>query len=327
MPEITEKDLHRARLEFRATGDTTEPLFRELADIARALVKYGRLPASYSPYGKWDEEARIEILQAWIADKLLRGGGLGSLLDRADTVSGFRRMAEVSLRQFVLNQRQRSQAQNLYWRTDQILNEDERFVILQKASRAQDAVWTLSGHEHDIFGGDDRQLLAIAWSLGDFELIRYKASADKLSPLLSSGDLERFIAGMLHAGGAMKLSQLAKALELRFDLGPTAHESFQAEHPPVVASQDSIADDQALRESALTVVADLTARQVAVLLGRRAEETWDALAEELGCSPATIANEERRIAATVERHSENEHEKQQLLRITGDLLYEKSGYA
>jgi hypothetical protein len=61
-----------------------------------------------------------------------------------------------------------------------------------------------------------------------------------------------------------------------------------------------------------------------VLLDRRAEVTVEALAEELGCSVGTVANEEKAIARVLRRHCENSEEEAELLKIVGDLLYEGS---
>jgi len=234
-------------------------------------------------------------------------------------------MAEQSLRQHILNQRERSQAQNLYRRIAEMLASNQRFEVVRESARPQDVVWGLRGHTADEpFAGDDRRLLSLSWSLGDFELIHYKSSAAKLSPLLSSPELERFIAGLVEIAGPISHGKLADALRLRFNLGEM--EQVPADAPALqLASDQSIEDDHLLHQQALAAVSELSHRQTKVLLGIRAETIKEDLAEDLGCSAATIANEEKRIRLIIERHSEGGAEARNLLRIVGDLLYEHSG--
>lgn len=323
---MTEEELLRARRELRETGQISAPLARELARVAGFLVWRGHLPDSYAPYGEWNKEAEAEVLQDWLAERLLRGGGLLALLDQARDASSFRRLAEISLRQFVLNRGLRSQSKNLYSRMLEILRDDEGFAVERDAARTHDIVWRLSTQSpRAAFDASDEELLSLAFSLGDFELIRYKASAAKLAPLLSSGELRRFVVGMLEAGGPMTLTSLSKALALRFDLSEADFDSLQAEKPPLLRSEERVDRDVILRASALAVIAELSRRQSLILLGTRAEVTMQVLATELGCSLGTISNEQQRVGALVKRHSEDGPEAGELLKIVGDLLYEHSG--
>ncbi len=321
--DVTDGELRAARRQLRSGGQPAAPVLAELRHVVRWMVRGGGLPPSYAPYGMWDDEAEDELFQGWLAERLLAGGGLQSLLDRARTPAALRRMSERSLRQWLLNRRARSQTQNLYWRTSKLLREDERFICVREAARPADAWWSLCDRE-DVpeWTGDDRRLLAVAWSLGDFQVIRYKADARKLSPLLGTADLARFVEGMLAATGCrLTLAQLARALELRFGLHVVRVEELEAVPEPE-QPQPGVDAQVALAATVRAIVAELTPRQAVVLLGTRAEETWDAMAAELGCSPATISNEQRRIGQVVERHAEDAAERDVLLRMTGDALYE-----
>jgi hypothetical protein len=288
------------------------------------LVFRGNLPTSLSPYGSWDDEAIEEILQGWLERRLLRGGLL-AILDRAVTPAGFRRLAERSLRQWLLNERERSYSQNLYARMARMLEEDEEvFHLRQQESRPQDVWWTTrAARDANLFSGAERDLASAAWSLGDFALLRHNEQ-ERLSPLLSGEDIRRFVIGMFEATGcALTLNQLTGALKLRFDLRAPVFEALPADDELVVGS-DRVADDAVLRDTAKTVLGELTARQADVLLGTRAGESLDSLAQRHSCSPATIYNEQRRIASIVLRYSENNNERDRLLKIAGDLLYEDS---
>lgn len=315
----------RAKEAFEGDRQVTRPLLDELAKVARFLIRNGHLPPSYAPYGQWDQEAAEELLGEWVSEKLLgkEGGALAALFDSARTAKSFRVLAERSLRQFVLNRRERSQSQNLYDRARSLLGSEERFVVIRDAARAQDVVWGLAADPpRAAFSGGERELGGLAYSLGDFELIRYKDTAAKLAPLLSSEELIRFTQGMIVAAGPLTLSALMDALELRFDLAPVTFESLQAEKPPEPVRDLTVEEEVVLRETALVSIAELTGRQSRVLLARRAEVTVEALAKELGCSVGTVANEEKAIARILRPHCEDSEEEAQLLKIVGDLLYE-----
>ena len=318
-------ELARAREAFERDGEVTRLLLGELEKIAGFLISGAHLPPSYAPYGRWDAEAAREVLGEWVAEKLLAGGGLAALFDVTTTPRSFRTLAERSLHQFVLNRRRRSQSQNLYERARKILAEDERFLIVRDAVRRQDVVWGLRADPpRPAFPGGERELGAFAYSLGEFELIRYKDTAAKLAPLLSSTELTRFIEGMIAAAGPLSLSSLMQALELRFDLAPVGLDSLQDDDPPEPVTRLTVEEEVVLRQSALGAIAELSGRQSRVLLGRRAEVTVEALAQELDCSVGTIANEEKAIAAVLRRHCDGAEEERELLKIVSDLLYEGS---
>jgi hypothetical protein len=313
----------RAKEAFEQDQTVTRPLLDELATVAGYLIKNGHLPASFGPYGQWDQEAADELLGEWVGEKLLRAGGLAAIFDSARTPKAFRGLAQRSLRQFVLNRRERTQSQNLYERSRDLLGADDRFVVVQDTARPQDILWGLAADPpRAAFSGGDRELGGIAYSLGDFELIRYKNSATKLSPLLSGPELTRFIEKMIVAVGPLTLTSIMRALELRFDLAPVAFDSLQEEDPPEPVTYLSVEEEVVLREVGLASVAELTERQSRVLLGRRAEVTVESLAEEMGCSVGTVANEEKSIARILRRYCDGADEEAELLKKVGDLLYE-----
>lgn len=323
---LGQSELLDAKHRFVNVGEITEPLFAELAMVAHFLIQNGHLPPSYAPYGLWNEEASQELLQEWITEKLLLAGGLAANFDSAANPKSFRVLAERSLRQFVLNRRQRSQSQNLYERTMRLLKDDQSFEIAHPAERPQDVVWALRDQPpRAAFDGSERELLAFAYSLGEFELIHYKASAEKLAPLLATEELTRFTSGMINAAGPLSLGQLMVTLELRFDLAPVSFHSLQADNPPEPESDRNLEDEVVGRASGLTVIAELTSRQSRVLLSRRAEVTIEETATELGCSVGTVANEQEAIARVLRRHCQGADEEHELLKIVGDLLYESSG--
>ena len=285
---MNERELRDGAQVLRARGEVTDALRRELEAVVRWLVFAANLPTSMSPYGKWDDEAAEELLQAWLEERLLRGH-LQALLDRARTPDALRRLAKRSLRQWLLNHRRRSYSQNLYLRLQKLLD-DPPFVRRQEAARPQDTWWTLeSAPNAPLFAKPERELESVAWSLGDFELLRY-SEREKLSPLLSAADLRRFAEGLLRRTGcALTLGMMLRALRHRFGLDEPAHEPLdRPERELALAAADAVAEGAVIRRQAKAVLEELAQRQRDVLLGTRAGETLEQLAARHRCAVATI---------------------------------------
>jgi hypothetical protein len=314
---VTDARLQELRRLLRQ-GQLEPDLVDELRSIVARLVRLRLLPPSYAPYGQWDEEAAEELFASWYERRLLGRGQLQLMLDRARTAGAFRRLAEQSLRQHLLNQRARSQAQNLYWRVVELLGEDQDFELVRDAARPQDRWWRRSGTGAVEWSGDDRTLVAAAFALGDFTIIRYRADAKKLSPLMDADELKRFVDGLMARTGALTPTLIMRALERRFDLGAVSEEELTEAVAPSAQTVD-IGADLALTDAARSVIAELTARQIEVL--RLSEsDTVDQMARALQCSVGTVHNEQRRIAAAIERSAEPD-EREELLKKVADLLY------
>jgi len=319
---VTNDEYRDIRRRYREAEEIDPLLARELRQIASRLVRFGGLPSAYAPYRVWDREAEEEVFQSWYAGRLAKRGQLQALLDRAATIEAFRRLGERSLRQHLLNQRERSQVQNLYARTARLLRDDDDFTAFVEAARPQDAWWGLAVWQApEQFGGSERDLIAAAWGLGDFEIVRFRPDAKKLSPLLAAAELKRFVAGLFGAVAALlTLSLFARAFEQRFDLGATQLASLDEE--PLEVAAESEPDEFELEQTAVAIIAEMSKRQAEVLIGTAAEETQDRMAARLDCSVGTINNEQRRVGAIVDRHAETDEQRGHLLRKVLDLLHE-----
>jgi hypothetical protein len=325
---VTDARLRQLRREVRR-GELSEDLVGELRTIVRRLVRLRLLPPSFAPYGRWDEEAAAEIFNAWYTDRLLGRGHLQALLDRANTVGAFHRLCERSLRQHLLNAKDRSQTGNLFARLTALLHDDPAFVRTRDAKRPQDR-WYFLATSDDVpreFAGEDSVLVAHAWGVGDLTVIRYRAAARKLSPVLDADELKRFTESFLtRVGCALTPALIMRGLATRLDLGEVRVEHLD-ELAPAGALADRVesADDQvALREAAIALLGELSARQALILRRTAAEDTVVQVAAAAGCSAGTVVNEQRRVGQIVSRVSENDVERDQLLNILADLVYSTS---
>jgi hypothetical protein len=279
-----------------AGGDPPAELLDDCRRTVRLLVRTAGLPAHYSPFGVWSDEAVDEVFADWTAARLVARGQLLAMLQRAPALPVFRRMAETSVRQHLVDGLVRSQSANLYDRTTRLLGNAQLFA---SAGSGSGRLWSVIDGPQEPFAGDDRQLLAVAWSLGEFCVIRYDADARKLSPLLEAAELQRFVLGLLQAG-SMTAGTMMRAMQLRFaledptpasDLDPDAHASTGADPGVEVVVADLVT----------ATLADLTTRQAAILVGIENEVPGRELAVQLGCSTGTISHERGQIAAVLAR--------------------------
>jgi hypothetical protein len=312
--------LRALRRRVRA-GETPPELVDELRGVARTMARSRRLPPSYAPYGWWDDEAADELFAGWWADRLVGEGRLLALLDRVPDLPRLRRLAERSLRQHLLNVQDRSQARNLFARLVALLASNTgRFRLVQDASRPQDRWYALADATSlEPWAGPERLLIAHAWALGDFVVIRYRAAAAKLSPVLDTAELERFVTGLLQrAGAAFTPGLIMRALSARFTLGDVALEPIN-EAAPLSSAAAGPESEVLLRDTARSLLDELTQRQAAIL-HRSGDRVVD-IAGALGCSVGTVINEQRRIGAIVTRASGDDDERAALLNLMADLLY------
>jgi len=318
---VSARRVAELRRQVRA-GELPEELIAELRSVAERLVRLRLLPPSFSPYGQWDEEAAQEIFSSWYTERLLARGHLQMLLDRAGSSGALRSLAERSLRQHLSSSRERTQTQNIYWRLNTILQGGHPFVLVESATRPQDR-WYATRAGASPWPGNDRQLIAHGWALGDFTVIRYRADATKLSPLLDSNELARFAEGLMAStGAALTPALIMRVIVARFDLHESESEPFEeAKQTAEVASK--LPEQLALRQSALAILAELTPRQVQVLR-LTPQDTVVEIAERVRCSTGTVVNEQRRIGQLIIGMSEDDGERDRLLNILADLVYSSS---
>jgi len=318
---MSESEYRRLRANLLAGTDAPPELLNELRQVAERLVRSRMLPPRLAPYGVWNEEASEEVFQAWAAKRLFGRGDLRGIVARSGSGAVFRTLAERSLRQFLLNERARSEAQNLFGRVREQLQNDDAFRCFIESPRSQNAWWGLSAWEEPpAFNDDERRLRLAAWSVENVTVIRYSASARKLSPLLDREELNRFLHGLFEALQALlTISHVMNGLRERLALD--ASETVPMEGAPEPSSAQDVAGELAIRETALLVIAELSSRQARVLLDTAAGRPLAAIGAALGCSAATVLNEQNRIGAVIRRMSADKEQQELLLKTVTDLLY------
>ena len=139
---MNEAEYVSARATVIAGGDPPAPLLGECRRTVGLLIRTAGLPAHYSPVGVWSGEAVEEVFADWAASRLVGRGQLLAMLQRAPALRVFRRMAETSVRQHLIDSLRRSQSANLYDRVSRLLAGSERFTSAGSGSARR---WWLVG--------------------------------------------------------------------------------------------------------------------------------------------------------------------------------------
>lgn len=202
----------------------TPELYAFLTRLVVVAQRTRALAPAPVPGGRWDDpDAVAETVQAWLAEALLVGGLLQAF-DVCLTPKALSRYLERALRNWLISRSRRAAGPRLLERAVELLDADEAFVALREARAVAERWWGLAAWSNpDLFGGRDEDVVAAAWALGDFALLRYPSS-ERSDPVLSGEDLHRFLHDLLArtgrglSGGALRRG-FPRSVQLRLRLG------------------------------------------------------------------------------------------------------------
>jgi hypothetical protein len=281
-------------------GEMTPKLYAWLGRLVAIAQATRALAPSPVPGGRWDDpDALAEALHAWLEESLLRGG-LQQAFDRCDSPRALSRYLERSLRNWLVARSRRAIGPRLLERTGELLGDPEQgFLLVADARVPADRWWGLAEWSATprLFAGEDETLIASAWGLGDFALLRYPSS-ERSDPVLSTPDLHRFLSGLLQALGlALSGRHFGVALRGRF---PYAYAQPNVALDDLTEPTGGESAEQAFEvaEAARLAVITLSGRQLQVLRDRP-QTTLEELATKLRVSRGTVDNEYRRALLKV----------------------------
>lgn len=311
------------------------PLLYTLARrIAAAVIFAGRYPPSYSPTGRWDEDDVAALAHEWIERKLLRGHLVEHLLLANTSARGLRKGLELSFTDFLVGQRRRSIADNLWRRAAHLLERDERFVAAGDGASRATRPWALTAWQ-DVSGRQvpEAELLAAAVRVPGPAAIRYRSGARKFTPVLVDRDLADLLARLLaEIGAPLTLPELLLALRHRFGLHDPSETSLDrplgsADTPDEATLGDVLAADLSVEETVLTqeaaeeVLRELPTRRQRVLYEyARRGATLSSVAERIGCSKSTVDNDVRAAMEAIARHASSTDEARAIYHRVLDLI-------
>jgi hypothetical protein len=294
---LSPTEFERAREAVRE-GTVTSELYAFLARLVAVAQATRSLAPAPVPGGRWDDpDAVAETVQAWLAEVLL-DGGLLQAFDVCLTPGALSRYLERALRNWLIARSRRASGPRLLERAVELLDRDEAFLVVRDAAAVGDRWWGLSAWtDRELFGGSDEHVAAAAWALGDFSLLRYPSSV-RNDPVLSSDDLRRYLLELLERiGAALSGRHLDASFRARFAYAYVAA-PVALEEAPELADGSDVETAVEVHEAARIALADLSERQLLVLL-QRPHGTLEELAARLGVSRGTVDNEYRRALLKV----------------------------
>lgn len=305
-------------------GEITPELYGWLGRLIAVAQATRALAPSPVPGGRWDDpDALGEALHAWLEESLLRGA-LGQAFDRCDSPRALSRYLERSLRNWLVARSRRATVPRLLERAGELLSDPKQGFVLVAGSHAPaDRWWGLAewSSEPVLYAGEDEAVVAAAWALGDFALLRYPSS-ERSDPVLSTPDLRRFLRGLLERiGQALSGRHLDIALRRRFSY---AYAQPNATLAALVEPAGGESTEQAFEvaEAARLAIVALSGRQLRVLRDRP-HTTLEALAAELGVSRGTVDNEYRRALLKVRESTISDEHFDRVLEKVLEMASEK----
>ena len=296
-----------------------DKLYALLLATAGAVITRYRYSTSYSPTGRWDEDAISGLSHDWIIDKLLRRGLLAHLLAANHDLRGLQRGLELAFRQHLLDQRVRTESGNLYRRTRQVFEREPEFHNFGGHGAGLEAWGLRSWQSAEQYQGSDEVLLRASFLIPGFPPVRYGAMARKASPILSGSDLPRFLAALFQqVAMALTLAQILLVYRYRFNLiesttlslSQPASRSDVWDDPSTIedAINDPVTPEDivVLNETVDQVFESLSERQRRVLLAYgRDSSTLTSVAQQIGCSKSTVENELHRVMDAIANEATN----------------------
>jgi len=294
---LSDQQFARARDRARA-GDVTDELYDWLGRLVSVAQATRALAPAPVPGGRWeDPDAVAETVQAWLEESLLRGDLLQAF-DVCRTPRALSRYLERALRNWLVARSRRRSGPRLLERAALIMGSDNEFVLLRDSAAIAERWWGLAVWQRpQLFAGRDDEVAAAVWALGDFSLLRYPSS-ERSDPVLSTPDLRRYLTGLLErVRQALSGRHLDASFRRRFAYA-YAPATVGLDEAQELSDESSPADDVDVADAALIALADLTGRQLRVLV-ERPQGTLEALAARLGVSRGTVDNEYRRALVKV----------------------------
>lgn len=274
-------------------------LYSHIHKIVTLVVSSCNYPSSYSPTGRWDEDAYYMLTNDFILRILERNGYLTHLLRTARDYRGLIYTLETVFRHFLIDQKKRTVEDNLYRRIVKLLAEDPAFERLGATPRDNRELWTLAGADLPRYTINDDELMTACQNIDRIQVKEYKPESKKLPHLLRTPQLKDLMTQILTCAGAvLTVPQILEVIRAKLGIESSATVSLDQ---PVPGNEDLLwsdvigSDISVERLAELNLVSDqvferLTERERAVLVGRVEGYSMDEIADKLGCSKGTVHN-------------------------------------
>lgn len=289
--------------EYEAIG-IGDLLYNLIAVIVKRIAS--NYPAAfYSKDGTWDEAALEDITQEFTLEWLLERGQLEYYLLAVETTTSLNRGLAKAFKQYLVNNRRRTEYSNLFMRARRCLKENEAFQPYGRTSQSAE-IWGLANWDKcDV----EQQLETVVNAMYQVPLnppVRYRADSKKLSHVIAQSDLKRLLHETFRfIGNCISFDLIVQALRYRLNLFEVDEVSFQEiiatstelAYEDVISLTTSIENEISAVATAEDIFERLTDRQRAILpmYLSSPSKTLDQLSYEIGVSKSTIHNDIRSI--------------------------------
>jgi hypothetical protein len=292
-----------------------------------------RVAADKHKHVPHEEGAEAEdLLEDWLADRLLREGKLRMILDRSTTPGELRGLAREDIDQYWAGRRRRELVPRLFKRIDRLLKGDPNtFTVLADAARPGAVCWTLAGRPANaLFSERDHELYSHVAAL-NLKTLEESPHANKQTQFLDATELRRYVTGMLDGcGRALSLDQLTRGLQIYYHLEPRSEE-LPDENALPGRDRDTYIASVATREDhdppgadasakATALLETLTSRQRTILEKLLEDGQQSEIAAELGVSQGTVSAEKDLIAEVVRQQCPDRDDQREMLAATAEIL-------
>jgi hypothetical protein len=305
---------------FRS-GEYPPDLDALLRRLARLNAYSGALSSRLAPGGIWNDAAVEDATQGWFEKRLLRGA-LAAAFDLADGARHFLNRLEINFRHYLENERERSESQNLFRRTGELLVGEPEFRDSIPEGTPGGAWWGLNDwSEPEPYQGSDETLIRLAWRTGDYDLFRYGPSSERLDPVLKTPDLKRFLITLFDAAAALLTrTHLGIALEKRFNLDSVSEVPLGGSGAEKASPTKEEFDEDAVNVAATAALAELTLHEAELLFRRFRGAKLQALSMAFGIPTSTVDYQFKRAIRVITRHSSDMAPAPKILEKLVDLL-------
>lgn len=299
------------------------PLLIDMIATTVRLTASSYPPLEYSPSGTWDSAAIDDLTQDWVMARLLERGDLGLLVHVARSLPALQALLKRSLRQHMINRRQRTSATNLYSRMTKLLRKDPAFTCASSPSGGTGQSWSLADQPAQVEASHDvvARLIKAAHSRSDadLEVVKYGPYSLKSSPVLREPALRGFLIYLLtEAGGLIQTDDLFQVIRHRFNLVDLPQTELDDAHEDPRPSVSSMVEARVLAQAVRAQLGE-EIRSVMALVD--AENDLAAAALSLGVTAATITEAVEHLQALIAEYAESVEEAQSIYRVLIESLY------
>jgi hypothetical protein len=317
---LTDEEYRDLKQRFRA-GEFPFELDRVIRRLVRVNAFSGTISSRLAPGGFWNQASVEDATQGFYEKRLLQGG-LAAAFDQAASARSFLRRLELSFRHYLQNERDRSESQNLYRRTGELLVSEPEFRNFVPEGTPGGAWWGLSTWiEPSLYQGSDDTLVRASWRTGDYDLFLYGPKSERLDPVLRSPDLKRFLISLFDEVGALLTrTHLAIVLERRFNLDAVGEVPLGESTAPEIAIPEEEIDEERVEQVARSVLAQISLQESELLFRRFQGAKLKALSEAFGTPTSSIDYQIKRVARLIERESTYDAPPMKIMEKLLDLL-------